>query len=309
MSAAPPARWRLLVLPGLLVGAMLLPFASGAWVAVESRVAWGLDLIAHWQWLYAVGLPVALIPAARRDRRSLALGLAVLLPFVSASPAAPMGPAESGATTVRVVMANVNLENRDPRALLAWAGGRRADVIVLLEVTPGYARDFEEFAREYPHRFVEAEEGPFGLALLSRVPFSTPVITREGTIPRLETKLDLAGREIALEALHPFPPLAPGYAAARDRLLAARGAIAPAYPRIVAGDLNATPWSSGFRALGGRLRRATGLAPTWPARGRGIVGVSLDHVLVSEGWRVLQRENGPAVGSDHLPVFVELALE
>jgi endonuclease/exonuclease/phosphatase (EEP) superfamily protein YafD len=75
-------------------------------------------------------------------------------------------------------------------------------------------------------------------------------------------------------------------------------------PLIVAGDLNATPWSSAF-AVAARhgLDRASGLAPTWPRRH---VGIPIDHVLADTHWRRGEAQRGPDIGSDHLPVRVAL---
>ena len=83
--------------------------------------------------------------------------------------------------------------------------------------------------------------------------------------------------------------------------------------RVVAGDLNATPWSHPFRRLlaDGRLhnsQRGYGLELTFPAHATPLLQVSIDHVLYSDGFRVVDRRLGPALGSDHFPVVVDLAL-
>jgi endonuclease/exonuclease/phosphatase (EEP) superfamily protein YafD len=73
---------------------------------------------------------------------------------------------------------------------------------------------------------------------------------------------------------------------------------------IVIGDLNITPWSEGLKAL----ERQTGLVDTrlyrgyfatWPC-GLGVVGIPIDHALVSPSLRVIDRESGfPTIDSDH----------
>ena len=83
--------------------------------------------------------------------------------------------------------------------------------------------------------------------------------------------------------------------------------------RIVAGDLNATPWSQPFRRLlhdGGltNSQLGYGLELTFPSGSSRLVQVSIDHVLHSEGFAVIDRRLGPALGSDHLPVVVDFAL-
>jgi endonuclease/exonuclease/phosphatase (EEP) superfamily protein YafD len=79
---------------------------------------------------------------------------------------------------------------------------------------------------------------------------------------------------------------------------------------VLAGDFNNAPWSSTFR----RLRSATGLVPTstltstWPAWPLPLPQVALDHILVSPDLSVLATGTGPALGSDHLPIWAQLRL-
>jgi endonuclease/exonuclease/phosphatase (EEP) superfamily protein YafD len=80
--------------------------------------------------------------------------------------------------------------------------------------------------------------------------------------------------------------------------------------RLVMGDLNTTSWSPHFRDLLAATglvdsRRGRGMQPTWTAF-RGLVRLPLDHVLVSPDITVTARRVGPPIGSDHLPVIVEL---
>jgi hypothetical protein len=79
-------------------------------------------------------------------------------------------------------------------------------------------------------------------------------------------------------------------------------------PLVLAGDLNTSPWSNAFR----KLRATTGLAPasilmpTWPAWPLALPQVALDHILVSGELAVAAAGTGPAVGSDHLPVWAQI---
>jgi endonuclease/exonuclease/phosphatase (EEP) superfamily protein YafD len=80
---------------------------------------------------------------------------------------------------------------------------------------------------------------------------------------------------------------------------------------VVAGDLNMSPWSPFFR----RFMKKSGLKdsedsfgfqPTWPTY-QPILYLPLDHVLVSRDIAIVDRRIGAKVGSDHLPVVVDLA--
>jgi endonuclease/exonuclease/phosphatase (EEP) superfamily protein YafD len=78
---------------------------------------------------------------------------------------------------------------------------------------------------------------------------------------------------------------------------------------IVAGDLNATPWCEGMRLL----RENSGLdfhstAPVWPPTwGLHLpMMIPIDHILMKGGLTVQKRTIGPATGSDHRSVTVEI---
>jgi endonuclease/exonuclease/phosphatase (EEP) superfamily protein YafD len=270
---------------------------------------WLLDLAAHWQWLYIAGLLVGVAGAAWTARRWwLALPLAGL-PWLTAAPVLPAGAAT--AATLSIAVANVHLDNSDAAPLAAWLAREQPDIVVVLEVSAGYALGLAEL-RGYPHRHIVPRDDPFGIAVLSRHPLRESLARRDAMgIPHLETRIDFQGREVALLAAHPMPPIAAAHHAERNRKLAgwaadlARGGL----PGLVAGDLNATPWSMAFNGLGAAgLHRATSLVPTWPAALGGLMGIPIDHVLATSQWRLVAAHRGPNLGSDHTPVLVRVAI-
>jgi endonuclease/exonuclease/phosphatase (EEP) superfamily protein YafD len=113
---------------------------------------------------------------------------------------------------------------------------------------------------------------------------------------------------------HPLPPGSAEYSRLRnDQLRALAAKVRESnVPTIVLGDLNATPWSPYFR----ELLRASGLRNT--SQGRGLYGswpaglpigrIPLDHCLVSPSLHVMDKQLGPQVGSDHLPVVIDLQI-
>jgi endonuclease/exonuclease/phosphatase (EEP) superfamily protein YafD len=81
---------------------------------------------------------------------------------------------------------------------------------------------------------------------------------------------------------------------------------------LVAGDFNLTPWSPHFT----RFIEQTGLSDcalghgllaTWPSQVLP-VRIRIDHCFASRQWRVRNVDVGPKLGSDHLPMTVDLAL-
>jgi len=297
------------VLALLCLAGLLLPLLSHLLATSDSTLAWLIDLGGHWQWLYLCGLLGFGALAAWADRRWACIMLALPLPWLAAAPAAPS--LAQGVVALSVASANVHLENADARPLRQWLSVTRPDVVILLEVSPAYAAGLQGL-RDYPHQKLLTQEGPFSIALLSRhLLFDVELLHDADGIPRLTAKLDVAGQRVRILAEHPMPPLSRQYHAQRNQKLAARAAdaSASALPTVLAGDLNATPWSSAFAGLAGKgLRRASGITPSWPAIGRAFPGIPIDHVLVSSHWAVVSAERGPDLGSDHYPVLVRLAL-
>ena len=83
-------------------------------------------------------------------------------------------------------------------------------------------------------------------------------------------------------------------------------------PKLLIGDLNISMWShlyDDFETATGmtNTRRGFGAIPTWPQQlpfGR----IPIDHCLVSTHFAVVDTRRGPAIGSDHLPLIVDLSL-
>ncbi len=288
-----------------LAFALLLPFTRAAWPYEAGTVFWLLDLGVHWQWLWALLWLALCLSGALRDRRWLLLAPAALLPFWSASPALPRAEADAPPPLI-VIAANVHVGNRDPAPLVAWLRAQPADVVALSELTPAYAAALTEaLGEDYPHRALSPADSAFGIGIIARLPLSAIETVRSADgIPRLEARIAHDGESVRIIAVHPMPPLSPHWHRERDALLREVTERDDAMPRIVAGDLNATPWSSAF-AVAARhgLHRTEGLAPTWPHRH---VGIPIDHVLADTHWRRGETQRGPDIGSDHLPVRVAL---
>ena len=304
-------RARLLTLA--CVFGLATPLLSEGLDGFSNTLEWIIDLASHWQWLYLAGLVLACTIVVFTDRR-WALWLLVLPLFwlTASDPTSGMEHEDfRNASVLSVASANVNLENRDAAPLVRWLAESKPDALVLQEVSPEYARELGAL-HDYPFRHLVLRNDPFGIAVLSRFPIvQVQTVEDDEGIEHIDALIDWNGKKIRLTAWHPMPPISQYDHTKRNlQLLAlAKEAKASGQPAIVAGDLNATPWSIAFSNLDqAGLRRASGLTPTWPAVGRGWIGIPIDHVLVTSHWSVVEREVGPNLGSDHLPVIVRIAL-
>ena len=300
-------------LVGALAAATLLGFC-GAW-------HWVLDLFAHFRVVYCLSLAALMAYSFWRKRAGLALTALVfaavnagtITPYLVRPAPAPVPP---GATRVRLFHANLLVLNRDFEAVLSQLAHEGPDVIALAELTPAWFRALEPLQARYPY-FVRNHIGDkFGLALWSKYPLTAKEAPYLGSAQRCSVfaRVQLPGHELTILATHPWPPSKAAWARERDLQLQAVGeriAQEPG-PKLVVGDLNATPWCHGFRLLLATSKlhdteRAGGIAYTWPEQL--LVRIPIDHCLVSEGIQVLDRRVGQPTGSDHLPLILDLAVK
>lgn len=256
------------------------PVLAGLWL---ERVRWrrvvlGTVLMVQLGWLYAAfGWP---------ERESVDL------------PGMPL----------RLFAFNGYVHNPDRVSALAWLRERKPDVLLLTEATPAWLADAEMLRREMPHSCARGDDGPFGVALLSR----QPLRLCEVIAPRAGDGFPYVRAELAnglvLYGIHPPPPLSAELAAARDAMLVelARRIATETAPVLVVGDMNITPFSPVYQSFRRRARLQEAgfpFAPTWGPPGWPAV-LPLDRVLVRgvEG-RV---SVGPALGSDHRVLILQL---
>lgn len=302
----------------VLLGAFPVVAAVLGWLG---SLGWLFDLFSHFRAQYAAALLLSAVGLllVRGYRAALVFGAlaavetATLAPYLLPRPA----PAVGAERTLRIATVNVNTANPHAARVRAFVERADPDVLLLVETDDRWLADLAPLAGRYPHRIVHPRADNFGIALFSRLPCPTCRVVALGGegLPSVAGELLLSGgRTLTLVGTHPLPPVGGRGTAARDRQLAdvARYLAAREGPRVLAGDLNATPWSAPFRELVERtgLRdaaRGHGLRPTWPARPWWL-RIPIDHVLVSPELEVVGREVGPDVGSDHLPVVVEVAL-
>lgn len=127
-----------------------------------------------------------------------------------------------------------------------------------------------------------------------------------GPTPQIRTQVSWGDTPFALSAVHPMPPIRAEYHLRRAELFAFEAPWASSLPTpaIIAGDFNASPWSSVMKPLTGTsFKRATTLQPTWP---NPLPVIPIDQIVVSAHWNVFESGAGPDFGSDHKPVFARL---
>lgn len=301
---------RLDVLVGLCGAGLFLPWLSTGVQSLDlGALPWLIDLAANWQWPIATLLVCCILLRTLFGvtMRLVLLPLA-LMPWVTAT--APLQPATTPAPGLSIAAINLHVSEVDASGLRAYLDTHQPDLVVLSELNPHLAASLPAFD-DYPEQHVAAEDSPFGIGVLSRLALQDVRVHADANgLAEIDLSLRIGERRVLATLLHPMPPLSPTWHQARRAKLDAAVKRQAAFdgPRLIIGDLNATPWSSALRTLPGDYQRATTLAPTWPAWLLPVSGLPIDQVLASPHWRVAATSVDPSFGSDHAPVRVTLQL-
>lgn len=286
--------------------ATVMGFFGTAW--------WVFDLVANFRVALLIGLLVVAIVygmsygrvAALVFLAAAAVNLVAILPFYLGNQPAPTEAIEDD---LRITIHNVTASNQRRAAVLDHLAATESDVVFVFESSV----DWERAARtaDLPYRIaaVPPPGRTFGTMVLA-APSLDLAVEDLFIATDLDTITKVTIGDTVIFALHPRSPTSARGSEERDRLLAAATELAAAEPgpTIVAGDLNATPWSHALRSMqdDAELRnslRGYGLQPTWPADWR-LFSIPIDHVLMSSDLTTVSRATGPPNGSDHLPVTV-----
>ena len=224
----------------------------------------------------------------------------------------------AGGPTLKLLTSNVLMDNRDSHLLIERVREERPDVLLVVETDAWWQARLDEALEDMPHRVAYPLDNRYGMHLYSRLPLSEAHVDFlvEDDIPSIAARLEIAGGELRLHAIHPTPP-APGEnprSTERDveLLTLAETLEDVAEPTIVTGDLNDVAWSRTTQLF----RRRSGLLD--PRVGRGMFNTfhadwwfmrwPLDHFFVSDHYRVIRMRRLRSIGSDHFPVLIELVL-
>jgi endonuclease/exonuclease/phosphatase (EEP) superfamily protein YafD len=224
------------------------------------------------------------------------------------------------------------LINRDTRSVAETIRTVDPDLLDLVEYTEFWQHKLEHSGvlKRYPYRVA----GRGHIALYSKLPLSNARLVFVDPSQKVANQANIIAnfklnrKLTTIVVAHPASPILPSHLAWLRECFQSWASQRKQLGRnlIIVGDLNTTPWSGEFAELTQKtgLRDSQlgfGVQPSWPMLLpllgvretpnwlTGLLQIPIDHVLVSPSIQVLSRRTGPFVGSDHLPVIVELGLK
>ncbi len=253
----------------------------------------------------------------------LALGyqLVKMFPYTVLMPKQVLA-AESRSDDARLslLVANVLMDNREAEAFLAIVRKYDPDMILTVETDQWWEQALRTLEEKYPHTLKNPLDNTYGMLVYSRLKLIDPEIRfiLKDSIPSMHMQVQLpSGDRVFMHFVHPDPPN-PKYATEtteRDAevLIVGREVEKRDKPTIIAGDFNDVAWSQTtnlFQKTSGLLdpRVGRGMYNSYNAKNP-LLRWPLDHVFHSDHFKLVRMEKGPAWGSDHFPIFIELSLE
>jgi endonuclease/exonuclease/phosphatase (EEP) superfamily protein YafD len=306
----------------LLFYILILLLASTSIISVLGffgKSNWILDLFSHFKPQYLIVLIIGTV-LIFIIRKRVALFFIPFI-FISAYDVVPLyfgGDKHVEITnSTKIVCINLLSSNGQFEDVEQYIKTKSVDIIVLQEFTTLWELMLGPKLHDYPFHLTIPRPDNFGIAVFSKIPFSRLEELNAGDsgIPTITGDFELNNTMITLLATHPLPPVDSENFELRNLQLSELGKIAAASKNeiVLIGDFNTSSFSVHFKKLmkESRLvdsRKGFGLLTTWPTWFY-LSRTTLDHCLVSEGIKVIAREVGSDIGSDHLPIFVELGIE
>lgn len=280
------------------------------------------ELVSHFRLLYFLVTLLLVVPVAFLRRRTIVISWIFLL-VLTILPMMPLmiqvDHSLVSPNTERIKILQANLwggKNTNKAGVLENIHKFDPDILVFSEITAKWEKFFDTELSAYRYRKIETQFG--GIAVYSKLPLSNTRVIYYGNVhrPRIEAEVQSGHEKFLLIAAHTFIPK---FMSIRNGELAdiAADAANSKIPVVLAGDLNCSPWSFYFAKLqrDGNLfdtEPGFGLQCSWPTSVLGRIPsptfIPIDHFLVSDDFNVVNRALGVYDGSDHLPVFLDLAL-
>lgn len=220
---------------------------------------------------------------------------------------------------IKIFIANVYQDNQDTQRCTEIIKECDPDLVLLVETDKRWSNAVEKAMTHYPHRVLCPQSNTYGMLLFSRFKIEKHQLRFlvEDDVPSITADIRTKSNQMfRFYCLHPRPPV-PGESDSsteRDAEILVIGKEAKAFngPAIVAGDLNDVAWSfttNLFLKVSELLdpRIGRGFYSTFHASYR-LLRWPLDHVFCSSHFYLHRLQRLPNIGSDHFPIFIEVAL-
>ncbi|NJO77771.1 MAG: endonuclease/exonuclease/phosphatase family protein [Cyanobacteria bacterium RM1_2_2] len=298
---------------------------AGFW----GELSYLLEITVHFKWQYlAIGCLISLFFLVRGQPVWLIFSLCIVLLNLSFVlpwylPANGFSQLARSTNTnsnpLKILLANVNIANQNYADTLDLIQSTNPDLFAIVETNQNWL-DQVAMSGVFPYSIQSPNAGNFGVALYSKFPLkpvNVPTLPAS-TVSRVQdyhvaATVEIDQTSVTFIAIHPPPPITAVLTNLRNQELQIVGDFVEKNPSatVILGDLNTTMWTTAYRQFEQHTnlknaRKGFGILPTWTTR-LPLLFIPIDHILIGSNFTVLDIKTGKNLGSDHLPLIVELA--
>ncbi|MEQ8574849.1 endonuclease/exonuclease/phosphatase family protein [Fulvivirga sp.] len=283
------------------------------------RSSWKLDLFSHFKVQYlSILLPGTLILFLLKKKTYL-----VFLPFIFILIYEIQGLFYGGnkntdlEETIKIVCINLLSSNNAFDEVDKYIRDQSPDIVILQEFNEKWKNGLETTFIHFKHKLEVPRNDNFGIAVYSKIELSSiqQIDIGKANIPSIIANFKLGQKITSLIATHPLPPVDDYYFENRNIQLNQIAEFVSNIDNevILIGDLNTSSFSLHFKKLVNKSelidsRKGFGVLPTWPTWFLP-AKTTLDHCLVSRNIKISSRSVGQGIGSDHLPIVIEIGIK
>jgi len=212
--------------------------------------------------------------------------------------------------TFRFLSFNVLAGNERAEELVDGILADPPDVMLVME-TPGVEPYLARLASAFPYRLGCSEPRSCDISLHSRFPIADGRV-RQLPPFRFERmvsgRISVDGQDVTIAGVHLSKPYF-DQASWIELSQINRVLNTIEGPLVLAGDFNSAPWTEPLAQLGEQQQLIPAPWPlaSWPVR-LGPLGVPIDNVFTRGTARVMSLQSGDSFGSNHRPLWAEVAL-
>lgn len=222
---------------------------------------------------------------------------------------------------ISILLVNVKMSNKKKKPLFQAINNTKPDLILLMEIDDWWEKQLDTIDKTHPYSLEVPNDVAYGMVLYSKLPLTNTKVNylSNKNVPSFESVVRLKnGKDVQLYAIHPVPPThfedLPDNEGEKENtmIVLSKKIKNNKLPVLVAGDINDVSWGATDRLTNTKeilhdVRVGRGFYNSYDANNI-MMRWPLDHVFVTQEFRLKTLKRLEHIGSDHFPIFTKLVL-
>jgi len=307
MNSKNARKWIDIILLIILISYLLSYFGIYHWI---------LDVFSHFRayYLFFFTLLFAYYLYKKKMVKVLFFSIPIVLILIEILPFYIPIKKVNNKEVLKISSINLLSSNTYYDSFITFIKNENPDIFLVMELTSKWETKIASLKNEYRFYKTIPRDDNFGIGLFSKLPFTeiTELWLNDYGLPSIKAKFLYQNDTITLIGTHPLPPAGSVRFNSRNSQFEKINTLVKENEKytIILGDLNCTTYSGNIN----RLIKNTGLKDTrtgfgfqntWHAN-IPFLSIPIDHCFVTADFEVNNRRTGSTIGSDHLPIIIEL---